>query len=69
MQITMLDMSGDLNFEPDDVVEGDLVVVFSNDSKDEAGLAGRKLAQFMYSEIKFEETDEGLLIIKVEKGV
>ena len=62
MKITMLDMSGELNFEEGDVEEGDLVVVFSADSKDDAGLEGRKLAQYLFKEIEFEATDEGVLI-------
>ncbi len=62
MKITMLDMSGELNFEEDDIVEGDLVVVFSADSKEDAGLAGRKLVQLLFKEIELEATDEGVLI-------
>ncbi|MDY6993197.1 MAG: hypothetical protein SVR94_11415 [Pseudomonadota bacterium] len=66
MKITMLDMSGGLNFEKDDIVEGDLVVVFSADSKDDAGLEGRKLAQLLFKEIEFETTDDGVLICEIE---
>jgi hypothetical protein len=67
MKITLLDMSGELNFEPDDVIEGDLVVIFTAHSKKKAGLEGRKLAQFLYKEIEFVQIDNGLLIIESEE--
>ena len=62
MKITMLDISGELNLEEGDVVEGDLLVVISEESKESAGSAGRKLAQLLYKEIELQETDDGILI-------
>lgn len=67
MKLTMLDISGELNLEEGDVVEGDLLVVFSEESKEKAGLAGRKLAQLLYKEIEFEETEDGVLIRKSQE--
>lgn len=68
MKLTMLDISGELNLEEGDVVEGDLLVVFSLNSKEEAGKAGRKLAQFLYREIEFQNTDHCLLICESQEG-
>ena len=64
----MLDMSGKLeNIEPEDVVEGDLIVVLSHNTKAEAGSTGRKLAQYLYKEIEIEQMGGELLIVKSEK--
>ena len=68
MKITMLDMSGEMSLEPEDVINGDLLVVFTFMNKENAGLAGRKLAQLMYKEVEFVETQDGVLIKECDES-
>ena len=65
MKLTMLDVSVECDINLEGIVPGDLVVTFSFDNKDDAGLCGRNLAHLLYKEVEFVKTVDGVLIKEV----